>query len=224
MSVVRWGLWTVAAVAGLVLVGCGGDAFQLVEAGGGGGSDGGGTSDAGGGGVDGGGGGNDAGGSPLCPPATNPPMVGLHCPEVSVECEYGPNEVPRCNLLFDCYASGWMQVNSGCPMGTCPRMYRSVLQGQPCQWQGLACGYPEGTCTCSGAFGGPVRIDAGLGPIWRCFAPPMGCPNERPRIGSSCTQSGQACDYAACYGGVALQCNRGIWQRGGGMPCPLTGM
>ena len=50
--------------------------------------------------------------------------------------------------------------------------------------------------------------------------PAAGCPEPRPRIGSSCTQPGLSCDYGSCTGGVLLQCTDGSWQMVD-TPCPI---
>jgi hypothetical protein len=57
-------------------------------------------------------------------------------------------------------------------------------------------------------------------PIWTCSQPAAGCPNPRPRIGSSCSQDGLSCNYGACSGGVEVQCKDGYWQQAN-VPCPL---
>jgi hypothetical protein len=49
----------------------------------------------------------------------------------------------------------------------------------------------------------------------------VGCPEPRPRIGAACTQSGLECDYGACFGGVALDCQGGYWQQAQ-VACPAS--
>jgi hypothetical protein len=154
-----------------------------------------------------------------CP--ASPPAAGSACPEIGFVCEYGTNANPMCNQVVQCSSSGWVhQGSTGCPSGYCPSSYNSVPRGGSCQPRGLACDYSQGTCTCSSSAGGPVRLDGGYGPQWRCFAPAPGCPSPRPEMGSPCAHPGASCDYAACYGGVALQCKNGTWQP---MPvaCPV---
>jgi hypothetical protein len=164
-------------------------------------------------------GGKDGGASGSCPPS--PPPSGSPCPQVGFACEYGVSPSPLCDQLAQCSGSGWMyQGGASCPAGACPPSYGSVPLAGGCQPQGLVCGYAEGTCTCSNG-GLLVRIDAGTGAMWRCFAQQAGCPSPRPRIGTPCAQAGQNCDYGACYGGVTLTCRGGTWQQAA-VPCPAA--
>jgi hypothetical protein len=126
-----------------------------------------------------------------------------------MQCEYGDNPNQDCNAVISCDASGWSgPSHTACPTGTCPATYADVAQGQACLPQGLDCAYPQGQCNC--AFTVPV---SNSGPVWQCSTPAQGCPDPRPRIGSSCTQPGLDCDYGACTGGINLECVDGTWQQ-----------
>ena len=74
-----------------------------------------------------------------------------------------------------------------------------------CATNGHACTYPTQSCVCS--FGAPVASSL----HWVCLTLPAGCPDPEPAVGSSCTQSGLVCDYGACIGGTAVQCNGSTW-------------
>ena len=180
-----------------------------------------GTSD-GGGGSDGGGsdgGGSDGGGGAACPssvPAQNAP-----CSPADLTCEYGSDSNVQCDTVARCQAGRWeVQYpvkGQSCPSPGiekgCPSSFGAVPQGKECTSFGLQCGYPQGRCACTLAFGPPVPVDAGAG-RWYCEAPQQGCPQPRPRIGSACSLSGaQYCDYGACTlpGGTSLSCVSGIW-------------
>ena len=88
----------------------------------------------------------------------------------------------------------------------CPNTYGDVPKGQACSPLGLDCAYAQGQCNCADTV--PA---SGPTPVWQCSTPAAGCPDPRPRIGSSCTQEGLSCDYGACTGGVELQCTGGVW-------------
>jgi hypothetical protein len=77
------------------------------------------------------------------------------------------------------------------------------------------CAYPEGQCNCS------ETLPVSTGPVWQCFSPKGGCPEPRPRFGSACSQPSLTCDYGACAGGVAMDCNGGYWQPAG-VACPAV--
>jgi hypothetical protein len=123
-------------------------------------------------------------------------------------CEWGNDPNPSCNEVITCNSSGWSTPPpTHCPPGTCPARYVDVPKEMPCSPDGLDCAYKEGQCDC--AFTLPT---GGVSPVWQCASPP-GCPEPRPRIGSSCTQQGLSCDYGACTGGVEVQCTGGVWQQ-----------
>jgi hypothetical protein len=74
-----------------------------------------------------------------------------------------------------------------------------------CATNGRTCTYPAQSCVCS--FGAPVASSL----HWICLTLSAGCPDPEPAVGSSCTQSGLVCDYGACIGGTAVQCNGSTW-------------
>lgn len=154
------------------------------------------------------------GGSPAkCPPSAPSGA----CSDDGLECEYGSNPSPDCNLLFRCTGGTWADLNggNGCPpQSACPGTYASVPVGQTCSPEGVACGYTEGTCTC--AHGSPVQQSA----TWHCFPAQAGCPSPRPNLGTPCeAPASTTCNYGACNDGVALQCQGGVW-REVETPCP----
>ncbi|MGO8993775.1 MAG: hypothetical protein ACLQVI_10640 [Polyangiaceae bacterium] len=161
------------------------------------------------------GGGSD-GGTAQCP--SSPPSEGAACPRIGLECEYGDSANPSCNEIVDCESSGWdlPSIGQTCPAGTCPATYADVSQGKSCSPAGLDCPYAQGECNCSNT---PIATPT---PVWQCSTPAAGCPEPRPRIGSPCTQtqSGLSCDYGACTGGAAVQCENGIWNQVN-EPCPV---
>jgi hypothetical protein len=155
-----------------------------------------------------------------CPPAA--PPAGSPCPEVGEQCEYGTSATPVCNQLAQCTTTGWIYGSActgaacatSCPAGTCPAQYPSAPTPSTapiCTDKGLVCAYPAGTCTCAAA-GAAVSTDAGI--HWTCFPAQPGCPTPRPDIGSACpaTTTPNTCDYGACSGGVAVECEAGTWQ------------
>jgi hypothetical protein len=154
------------------------------------------------------------GGTTECPP--NVPSNAASCPRVGLACEYGDNANPSCNQIADCASSGWNVPPLGpCASGTCPAAYADVVQNKACSPEGLDCSYAEGQCDCTSTL--PVASPA---PVWECTTPASGCPAPRPRIGSPCTQPGLSCNYGACTGGVAVECENGIWTQEL-LPCPV---
>jgi hypothetical protein len=170
----------------------------------------GGSGNDGGSGFD-GGSGND-GGTTVCP--AHPPKAGDTCPIIGLECEYGTNPNPTCNVIASCSTTGWGIQSAGGCSGTCPASYSDVPQGQTCSPEGLDCAYSQGQCNCSRTFpvGGPT-------PVWQCTTPMAGCPEPRAPLGSPCSQEGLSCNYGGCSGGVAEQCTGGYWRREL-LPCP----
>jgi hypothetical protein len=153
---------------------------------------------------------------PSCPATT--PSGGTACPVPGMECEYGDDPNPECNDIETCDSNGLWSYPApvpACPPGTCPATYAQVPQGQGCTPEGLDCAYAEGQCNCA-----PTVPVSGPDPVWQCSMPAAGCPEPRPRIGSSCTQPGLSCDYGSCTGGVLLQCTDGSWQMVD-TPCPI---
>jgi hypothetical protein len=127
---------------------------------------------------------------------------------MGMQCEYGNDPNPDCNVIYSCGASGWSTPGpSQCVAGTCPQSYADVPQFQDCMPQGLDCAYAQGQCNCADTV--PA---SGPSPKWQCSTPMQGCPEPRPRIGSMCTVPGLDCDYGACTGGVNVECTQGAWQ------------
>lgn len=148
-----------------------------------------------------------------CP--ASPPSSGGACSPESIECEYGTNPSPSCNQLFQCNGGHWQDLTTGTlcvPQSDCPSSWSSVNQNGTCSPEGLGCAYPEGTCFCGGSLPMP-------NPIWNCAPETSACPSPRPDMGTSCNEPGQSCDYGSCSGGVALQCDGGIWKELV-TPCP----
>jgi hypothetical protein len=146
-----------------------------------------------------------------CPPA--PPTAGQACSPVGLYCEYGDSEPnPRCNDLWQCAASGWIEQSSRgeCPPPglACPDSYADVPVTESCSGMDQLCVYPTGTCVCSPDPGG---LPTAGGPAWVCT--PLGpeCPDPIPQLGTSCTSPGLECDYGQCSGGVGLACTDGYW-------------
>jgi len=154
-----------------------------------------------------GGSGSSSGGSTgVSCPATQP-IGGTTCPMIGLECEYGNDPNPSCDQVISCTSTGWsFPSHNACPPGTCPASYSAVPLGKDCTPFGLDCAYAEGQCNCAGTV--PV---SGPNPVWQCSTPAMGCPEPRPRLGSSCTMETLSCDYGSCTGGVAMKCTNGIW-------------
>jgi hypothetical protein len=143
-------------------------------------------------------------GSPACPPT--PPTSKSKCPILDAQCEYGGSPSPSCNQLFSCAPDGWRDNGPAmCAMGTCPASYSDIKMSATCVPVGLDCAYSEGQCNCSYA------LPAGTGQVWRCFTPPVPCPEPRPMLGSACSQPGLMCDYGVCEGAVAMTCLAGYW-------------
>jgi hypothetical protein len=125
-----------------------------------------------------------------------------------MQCEYGTNPNPSCDILYTCDSTGWSSPGPmSCVVGTCPADYASVPQGKSCTPFGLDCAYPQGQCNCADTV--PVSMP---GPVWQCSTPMTGCPSPRPDVGTSCTSEGLDCDYGACTGGINEVCKDGIWQ------------
>jgi hypothetical protein len=166
------------------------------------------------------GGSSGTSGGHACPAST--PAEGASCSPEQLSCEYGSDPDFECNVVAECVGGRWQlripppnaQV---CPSPglrkDCPPSFAQAGQGGSCAPPGFECDYPQGRCDCTLGFGGPVQLDAGSG-HWFCEAPPKGCPQPRPRLGSACSTSPSlVCDYGACFlpGGLAMQCQSGIW-------------
>jgi hypothetical protein len=161
--------------------------------------------------------------SPVCP--ENEPVVGSACsipdPRDSpgLWCEYGKIQYDvSCDTAYQCQEGVWTKSNplprSTCqPDGpnapSCPATYGDLqaIPGAACTSDGLRCEYPQGVCSCARSFGGPIEPDAGT--TWFCN-PGADCPMPRPRLGASCSGSGQNCQYLTCEFGEA--CVDGYWE------------
>lgn len=231
-----------AMAASAIAVACGG---SILEPGGGGagsssgstggsssGSGAGSTSGSSGGGSSGSGStsGSSSGGVTTGCPTT--PFSSQSCTPDGLACEWGSSNVLDCDLHGTCNGGVWliMPLNPGgldCGGGppiACPASYASVPVGSVCPTQGGYCDYPEGRCACEVFLGGPaIPGDASFDPYWYCQSPQTGCPQPRPRLGSTCNQEGQTCDYGGCGqipGGNSEQCSGGVWVSVP-TPCPL---
>jgi hypothetical protein len=159
--------------------------------------------------------------SPVCP--EQEPAPGSSCTivtprdSIGVMCEYGKLQYDvMCDTVLQCQNGAWTSAFAGTtscqPDGpnspSCPATYEDIQEdeGGSCSNAGLRCEYPEGVCTCSMGFGGPVLLDAGTS--WFCN-PGAGCPMPRPRLGSSCSTN-QQCTYLTCEFGES--CTGGYWQ------------
>jgi hypothetical protein len=163
---------------------------------------------------------------PRCP--IKEPTIGENCSPVSLQCEYGGNISTACDAIFLCTATGWSTAPAATPLtpcshGSCPSAYPATSVGTTCDPTGLVCSYPDGTCTCVTPIGpgvsGEVKCSGSTGPCWQCYPSTSGCPSPRPQIGTQCTDFGKMCDYAACAGGVELECEDGTWKEVP-IPCP----
>jgi len=184
------------------------------------GSSGGLDSGSGGGGPE---GGPDTLGSPLGPLCPSQVTDGGYCSVDGFVCEFGVNPNPYCNDLDVCLSvGGWSneaQPAISCGQGTYPASYTDVAQGEPCPVRNLDCAYPEGQCNCGAGLAYANRSGR---PVWTCSSPP-GCPEPRPRLGSSCSQGGLHCDYGACNGGVEEQCMPALGWVQVDPTCPVDG-
>ncbi|HEY6459902.1 MAG TPA: hypothetical protein VIY73_07110, partial [Polyangiaceae bacterium] len=161
----------------------------------------------------GGSGSSGSGGSP-CPSSADP---GGSCSPEGLQCEYGTNPDPSCNLIENCQSGHWSYPPPGvCPVGQCPPTYPDSSGSVSCTPDGFDCAYPQGQCNCSvGALAGNPAD-----PHWWCSPVTKGCPEPRAPLGTACTEEGLQCDYGACTGGIAEQCTNGIWVEEA-TACPL---
>ena len=158
-------------------------------------------------------------GGTACPSAA--PNAKTACAVAGLQCEYGADPDLSCDDLATCSSGSW-QLTGGssaqtCPTpaasGACPATYSAAETAGSCSASGTACGYPQGRCDCAVATGGPPTVGT-KATRWLCDNPGTGCPMPRPRVGSTCTQSGLTCNYGACSipDGVGLACTGGLWQ------------
>jgi len=154
----------------------------------------------------------DAGSTP-CPGTA--PTPGSSCSVADLWCEYGGDENPYCNSLFECESGVWaaMSTNGVCAVTATPCPAYSAISGGDvsCATQDQFCSYDAGTCVCSiGAGGAPPPPDAGA--TWQCLPTTQGCPGPVPTLGTPCTvDPSTVCSYEVCLGGPAMQCTNGYW-------------
>jgi hypothetical protein len=157
---------------------------------------------------------------PGCP--GSPPLAGAACVPEGLTCEWGSSNVAGCDTIGVCRggAFDFNAINPGVrdcgggPPIACPSSYASVPVGQTCTPAGGYCDYSEGRCACGQPAGPVLLVDGSPAEIWMCQKPQSGCPQPRPRLGSSCSIEGQFCDYGGCGevpGGSAEQCTGGVW-------------
>jgi hypothetical protein len=168
-------------------------------------------------------------GVPL-PDASPPPPSG--CPDVGaagapcatpgLACEYGADPMLSCDTVLTCTNGSWVVTQHGpstpCSDTTapsCPATYAGVPHGKSCDPQ-VECDYPEARCTCDLQCFDLCAAPVDGGPnlkTWNCDVPgpPSACPVPRPRLGSACSNPAENCDYGACEGNIAIQCNAGVW-------------
>ncbi len=164
----------------------------------------------------------DAGAGSACPPSF-PPQNGP-CSLEGLFCDYGTNANPKCNSLWECQSSHWVNMSdeTSCPSGafTCPSSYAAAGAHLTCgqAFEGALCDYPQGTCVCTSDPGG---LPQGGAPSWYCTPTTAGCPAAPPSLGTACVaDSGNDCDYGGCSGGVTISCTHGYWAIAD-TPCPL---
>ena len=164
-------------------------------------------------------GGAPDGGSTQCPSAV--PAQGSSCSHEGLDCEWGNDPNLACNTTAHCGGGQWnvQQPYGQCPTPPnpteCPASFASVPVGQLCgDLVGTTCSYPQGFCGCSAGMGGPYPADASAVATWICESPAAGCPQPRPKLGTSCSQEGLECDYASCGlpTGASIVCQSGAWQ------------
>jgi hypothetical protein len=166
---------------------------------------------------------NPDAGTGTCPataPADSSPCTGE-----GLECEY-KGAAAFCGDVLQCHSGAFMDSTSICslaPNANCPATSAGIQIGQACTTK-VTCDYPDARCGCVSPSG-PPQVDGG-GLTWQCTTAPGGCPAQHPALGTSCTTSGQLCDYGACifgdnpYGSaIAEECKNGIWVRSS-VPCP----
>lgn len=127
---------------------------------------------------------------------------GTSCSQSGLVCEYGGNVDTRCNPFVECDGSRWWRRPAPTCADACPDARSLVVEGAPCtppDGEELLCAYARELCGCTETATGAFA--------WRCLPADAGCPTERPRIGSPCTDP-VVCDYGACafQNGLALEC------------------
>jgi hypothetical protein len=169
--------------------------------------------------------------SPFCPneaPAVGSPCTLQPLQNENVQCEYGyvPSTL-KCDPIFECVDGQWQQYPAsslgactGAPgplPSSCPAAYGDVASGSLCPQVGVTCTYdPLHVCACEVVGGG----SGGAGSLaWECPTIGSGCPAQRPRLGTACTDTaGDDCTYYdACD--PSESCWDGVWITFGGSSC-----
>ena len=173
---------------------------------------------------------SDGGVSSACP--NQAPTQGGACASKGLECEYGSDPNVACDTIARCDPTGWTVTppsTAGCPtppLGpTCPPTFASVKEGASCTTP-TACGYQQGTCSCE-VYCGPQYplghpCEAGTPTTWHCEGGggSTGCPDARPRIGSTCTTDKLSCSYGDCNS-IGVVCQSGTWHSQH-LGCPIS--
>lgn len=140
------------------------------------------------------------------------PKGGDACPANGLECEYGGQFDPKCNIVARCVTDRWTIVS---PSGACPGVATGCPsspfgpeRGRPCAPAGAVCTYVDGICDCQRESAGTTAT------VWACTA--FTCKGPRPRLGCTCT-SALVCQYGGCTGeivhGLDLACRDSVWKR-----------
>jgi hypothetical protein len=160
-----------------------------------------------------------------CP--SSPPVAGTSCPTLGLACTWGSD--PRSECVTDATCAGtpsaaltWdIGPQASCaPLASCcPATEPSGNASCTPAELGVTCVYLGSAFTCSSSCGGPIRV--GQGDTWCVTALEPGCPSLVPNLGTECATQGLVCQYNDCAaGGIAISCDDGIWQPGGGGACP----
>ncbi len=152
-----------------------------------------------------------AGGCPSpCPEYS--PFAGESCTVEKLECEYGGQFDPKCNLVARCTSGKWTTIapSGACP-GTpsvCPSSPFGPERGRPCPVDGAVCTYVDGVCDCQRESAGSTNL------VWACAT--FTCKGPRPWLGCTCNNS-LVCQHGGCTGdvehGVDLACRDLVWKR-----------
>jgi len=146
-----------------------------------------------------------------------------------LDCEYGTDWNPMCNTIADCWRGGPLNAtwqleppasgaSSPCPTPLtlsplCPPSLPTSDSACGTEAMGILCPYPPALCGCIQEGDGPAPDASGS---WVCSNAGMGCPPDRPRIGSACeaTTQNDYCAYAVCGIGGVTSCSNGAWMEG----------
>lgn len=140
------------------------------------------------------------------------PFAGESCTVENLECEYGGQFDPKCNLVGRCVSGKWTMINpSGiCPGASpsCPSSPFGPERGRACPLEGAVCTYVDGVCGCQRESAGSTNV------VWACAT--FTCKGPRPWLGCSCNNS-LVCQHGGCTGeivhGVDLACRDMVWKR-----------